>query len=209
MSALPGYIDSVDGVRGLLEPSGLLDFLTVRAGREGYIALLKALAERWWDTTNTFHFPCGEMTVTPTDLTMISGLHFGTCPFVFYDDWRDLPSGHVFRLLGVEPPRHQIYVQRSWIRSCLDPLAGTGALLADAEQTARLVLLMVMGCSFLHTRRDSMNLNILRSLENLSIIGEYDWGGAALGTMYREIGDLSRGAFNSLGGMSFVWEVCI
>ncbi|KDP27014.1 hypothetical protein JCGZ_22089 [Jatropha curcas] len=37
--------------------------------RHNYKDLLGALAERWWDTTNTFHFPWGEMTMTPTDFS--------------------------------------------------------------------------------------------------------------------------------------------
>ncbi|KDP22691.1 hypothetical protein JCGZ_02788 [Jatropha curcas] len=43
-------------------------------GRSSHKELLGALAERWWDTINTFHFAWGEMTMTPTDF---SGL---TCP---------------------------------------------------------------------------------------------------------------------------------
>ena len=86
-------------------------------------------------------------------------------------------------------------------------LGGLDGLMMEADQSARLMILMILGCSFLHTRRDTVNLNILRSLEDLSVIGEYDWGGAALGTMYREMGDLSRGVFHSLGGMHFAWEV--
>lgn len=36
-------------------------------------AILEALAERWHDTTNTFHFSRGEMTVTSLDFTAITG----------------------------------------------------------------------------------------------------------------------------------------
>ena len=80
-------------------------------------------------------------------------------------------------------------------------LSGLESLVVGADQIARLMILMILGCSFLHTRRDMVSMNVLRSLEDLSIISEYDWGGAALGTMYREMGDLSRGVFFSLGGM--------
>ena len=56
--------------------------------------------------------------------------------------------------------------------------------MAEPNHMARLMVMMILGCSFIHTMRDTMNLNVLRSLEDLSIIEEYDWGGAALGTMY-------------------------
>ena len=40
--------------------------------------LLGALVERWWDTTNSFHFSTvGEMTMTPFDFAMITGLGIG------------------------------------------------------------------------------------------------------------------------------------
>ncbi|KAI8530379.1 hypothetical protein RHMOL_Rhmol11G0053600 [Rhododendron molle] len=38
---------------------------------------MTALAERWWDTTNTFHLRFGEMTVTPLDFAAITGLRVG------------------------------------------------------------------------------------------------------------------------------------
>jgi hypothetical protein len=42
------------------------------------LILMCAMSERFWDTTNTFHLPkIGEMTLTPEDFTMISGLSFG------------------------------------------------------------------------------------------------------------------------------------
>ena len=36
-----------------------------------------ALAERWWDTTHTFHFPWGEAGITPLDFTMLAGMSVG------------------------------------------------------------------------------------------------------------------------------------
>lgn len=46
-------------------------------------AVLTALAERWWDTSNNFHFPIGEMTVTPLDFMAITGLRVGGEPIPF------------------------------------------------------------------------------------------------------------------------------
>ena len=34
------------------------------------------LLEWWWDTTNSFHFPWGELTVTPLDYSVICSLRF-------------------------------------------------------------------------------------------------------------------------------------
>ena len=40
--------------------------------------VVRALVKFFWDTTNTFHFPLGEMTVTPADVSLITGLEFST-----------------------------------------------------------------------------------------------------------------------------------
>ena len=192
-----------------MEPSGFMDFLAIAPSRECHGALLKALAERWWDTTNTFHFSYGELTMTPTDLTLITGLHFDPRALEFYDDWRVLSSECMMGLLGFDPPRDSICVPRSWLRERIAALGGLEGLMMEEDQSARLMILMILGCSFLHTRRDTVNLNILRSLGDLAAVGEYDWAGAALGTMYREMSDVSRGIFHSFGGMHFAWEVCI
>ncbi|KAK9912284.1 hypothetical protein M0R45_036154 [Rubus argutus] len=43
------------------------------AGRDRQLVI--ALAERWWDTTHTFHFDnIGEMTMTPKDFSAITGV---------------------------------------------------------------------------------------------------------------------------------------
>ena len=39
-----------------------------------------ALVEQWMDTTHTFHLPFGEMTITPLDFTVITGLSFSGEP---------------------------------------------------------------------------------------------------------------------------------
>src|SRR5687767_12780262 len=48
--------------------------------------VVRALSERFWDTTNTFHFPQCEMTITPLDVAMITGLSFGGDPLHYSDD---------------------------------------------------------------------------------------------------------------------------
>ena len=42
--------------------------------------LIAALAERWFNTTHTFHWSWGEMTMTPLDLFALTGIPAGGCP---------------------------------------------------------------------------------------------------------------------------------
>jgi hypothetical protein len=49
-------------------------------------SLIYALIERWWDTTHTFHFPQGEIGITPLDVTMLTGMSVGRGRAVTFGD---------------------------------------------------------------------------------------------------------------------------
>ena len=44
--------------------------------RSASAVLMQTLAERWWDTTHTFHIADKEMTITPHDFHRMTGLWF-------------------------------------------------------------------------------------------------------------------------------------
>lgn len=60
--------------RALLDRFGFGVFGNPRVVRQNDIRLITALVERWRPETNTFHFSCGEMTITLEDVYMILGL---------------------------------------------------------------------------------------------------------------------------------------
>ena len=88
-----------------------------RAGFGGFMRLLEkstndlvhvyALAERWWDSTNTFHLPFGEMTMTPYDFSMITWLKVGGDRLVM-----DIPFERqhalITALIGGMPPTLEV-----------------------------------------------------------------------------------------------------
>ncbi|KAL7250488.1 hypothetical protein ACSBR1_012491 [Camellia fascicularis] len=48
--------------------------------------LYGALVERWWDTTDSFHFSSiGELTLTPYDFSMLTGLRVGVGSTISFD----------------------------------------------------------------------------------------------------------------------------
>ena len=110
-------------------------------------------------------------------------------------------------LLGVVPSRASCYVTRIWVRDRLSAHAAGAYSLYTPTQAARLCMLLIVRCSFWHTRRDTINLSILLSLEDMSIVDEYNWGGAMLCAMYQEMSDFSRGVVTSFGGTYVIWEV--
>ena len=67
------------------------------------LQFLLALAERFWDTTCTFHFPgIGEVMLTPYDFSVITGLRLGGERIHVNDS---LTSTEIKKLLGVVPSK--------------------------------------------------------------------------------------------------------
>ncbi|KDP22958.1 hypothetical protein JCGZ_01783 [Jatropha curcas] len=59
--------------------------------------------------------------------------------------------------------------------------------------------------TFLGAWKEKFNPSILRSLENMAHLEEYDWAGAILSRMYDDMCDLSRGHCK-LSGTYYFWE---
>ncbi|GMP46176.1 hypothetical protein CsSME_00014435 [Camellia sinensis var. sinensis] len=72
------YMDLPDGVRQIIDDAGFSLFCMGLSHLMASITLLGALVERWWDTTNSFHFSTtGDMAVTLYDFAMLTGLEVG------------------------------------------------------------------------------------------------------------------------------------
>ncbi|KAI8574623.1 hypothetical protein RHMOL_Rhmol01G0368500 [Rhododendron molle] len=83
-SSLALYIGLPQRVRDLVDAASFREFIqTLTTPVRNEHAVLVALTERWRDTTNTFHLPPGEMTVTPTDFAAITGLRVRGDPIPF------------------------------------------------------------------------------------------------------------------------------
>ncbi|KDP30576.1 hypothetical protein JCGZ_16950 [Jatropha curcas] len=159
-------------------------------GRSNYKELLCALAERWWDTTNTFHFSWGELTLTPADFSVITGIPFGIRPIELYDDWRtEVSPDRMVELIGIDLPQivesgsatPALSIFRHWL-SLQAPGIYTRYRRGEltATQVARFTLLLLFASTFWSNRKEKFNPSILKSLENLAHLEEYDWAGAIL-----------------------------
>jgi Plant mobile domain len=190
-------------VRELVEAAGFGPFVqllgVVRVDR----AVLTALTERWWDTTNTFHFRFGEMTITPLDFAAITGLRVGGDPIpydsslVFDDTALRWFLGRVPRHSGGMATYGQFVVY--WNHEPRDDV--------EAAQMARAYLLYLFGASLFPNRRSRVHLCYLAGLVDLRAAGRFDWGGSALCTLYCFLGAASRGVGNTVGGYWRVVEV--
>ncbi|KAF6146299.1 hypothetical protein GIB67_008183 [Kingdonia uniflora] len=79
------WIARYSTLKRLVDNMGFKVFLSIKA-RNSTNRLIHALVERWWPSTHTFHFPCGELDFTPLDFVMLTGLFFGMGLEVPYDD---------------------------------------------------------------------------------------------------------------------------
>ncbi|KAF8408642.1 hypothetical protein HHK36_004705 [Tetracentron sinense] len=124
---------------------------------------LLALMERWFDETNTFHFPYFEMGITPTDFVMLTGIRFGGTPLRL----RRINKARIMDLMGVPPENRaasnkDIFdrgqkVKVVWLRASL---VGLDSLTFDDPEfpfVMRRLLLYIFGQCFFPEDRSSVD----------------------------------------------------
>ncbi|KAF6171153.1 hypothetical protein GIB67_013296 [Kingdonia uniflora] len=72
-------------LKKLVDGMGFADFCSINAGNLDN-RLIHALVERWWPSTHTFHFHCGELGFRPLDFVMLTGISFGRGRELSYDE---------------------------------------------------------------------------------------------------------------------------
>ncbi|KAL7193451.1 hypothetical protein ACSBR2_025127 [Camellia fascicularis] len=146
-------------------------------------ALLGALVERWWDTTNSFHFSsAGEMMMTLYDFSMITGLGVEGDPIPFDMDMGQWKAAWIY-LLRASPPLYRLVtVQYSWFlehfRKSQPETQG------EVEQCTQGSLMYLLGTTLFANKWNTVGLYLLRALVTLPWVRFYDWGGAGLTILY-------------------------
>ncbi|KAK9934971.1 hypothetical protein M0R45_022090 [Rubus argutus] len=77
----------------------------------------------------------------------------------------------------------------------------------DVDRLARVFILCLIGSTLCAGRTNTVNLYYLPCLKNLDEIGTFNWGGAGLSCLYRNMDSLSRGKCQSIGGYWRAWEL--
>ncbi|CDP20769.1 unnamed protein product [Coffea canephora] len=186
---------------------GLGDFLSHLPVADRDRKLPVALAERWWDSTNSFHLPFGEMTLTPLDFTCITGVAVGGLPIPWDYNVRE-NTNYINEQLGWVPAFASAGAIR--VTDILSFYKDKAIDENDDVQLAhltRVFFLYMLGCTLLSNTAKTIHLCCLPALEDVDRIGDYNWGGAGMATLYRFMSAVSRQRTKSLGGYSFVWEV--
>nr|XP_027075774.1 protein MAIN-LIKE 2-like [Coffea arabica] len=186
--------------------AGFGDFLSHLPLADRDRKLPVALAERWWDSTNSFHLPFGEMTLTPLDFTCITGVAVGGLPIPWDYNVRE-NANYIKEQLGWVPTFASAGAIR--VTDILSFYKDKAIDENDDVQLAHLTrafFLHMLGRTLLSNTAETINLCCLPALEDVDRIGDYNWGGAGMATLYRFMSAVSRRLTKSLGGYSFVWE---
>ncbi|XP_034198049.1 uncharacterized protein LOC117613549 [Prunus dulcis] len=168
--------------------------------------LLMALAERWWDTTHTFHLDeVGELTMTPKDFSAITGLPVSG-KSLQYDMEAHTKTEEVVRLFG--DPIRSILNAKMKYRDIVNLYKRWKPQTPEQEdQLTRVFILAVLGSSLCNDKSDSVYLYYMPSLAKIEEIKDYNRGGAGLACLYLSMDALSRGLVASTGGYWRAWEV--
>jgi len=198
---LPGAVKEKVKAAGFAEFANLL----ARRGRRDK-HLLTALAERWWDTTHTFHLDeVGELTMTPKDFSAITGLP--VCgKRLKYDMEAHKNTKEVVRLFG--NPIASIINSKIKYRDIVDKYElWKPQTPVQEDQLTRVFILALIGSTICNDKSDSVYLYYMPSLAKVDEIKDYNWGGAGLSCLYLSMDAISRRIVSSSGGYWRAWEV--
>ncbi|KAG9444280.1 hypothetical protein H6P81_015620 [Aristolochia fimbriata] len=163
--------------------------------------LITSLVERWRNETNTFHLANGEMTITLEDVDVFLGLRVDefTVTGLTRGDWMELARV----LLGVEIPPGSFQGGRlslSWIRGrflfCFDDVPEE----VIQQHTQAYLLHLVGSTIFSDGSARGVHMAYLTLFEDFDTAGRYNWGGATLVFLYRELAKACHTRVVSIAG---------
>ncbi|MFQ6654101.1 hypothetical protein Gotur_025208 [Gossypium turneri] len=171
-----------------LELAGFGSVASIRSSNLRF-DLLSALVERWHPETHTFHFPCGECTVTLEDVALQLGLPIDRNPVREVSLFTDL-AALCYQLLEDSPGDGESYfscIKFTWLKAKIGQLSATATeaeLMCDARAY---IMHIVEGVLMPDANGDKVHLMYLPLLADLSTVSSYSWGFAVLAVLYREL----------------------
>ncbi|XP_065863833.1 uncharacterized protein [Euphorbia lathyris] len=170
---------------------------------------LRALCERWVDSTHTFHLSFGEMTISPRDFSLLTGLRGSSTPVPFHFDLMQ-PRVDLARLAALIGPGVCLGA-----RSTPAKFISTASLLSrrdfcetdDTDLAVRSFLVYTLSETIFHTKGGKVHAGLIQALSDLDTAASYDWAGAGLAFLYKFL-DLTCRKRKDFGGYTFallVW----
>ncbi|MFQ6656210.1 hypothetical protein Gotur_026418 [Gossypium turneri] len=171
-----------------LELAGFGSVALIRSS-DLHFDLLSALVERWRPETYTFHFPCGECTVTLEDVALQLGIPIDGSPVTGVSLFTD-PAALCYQLLGDSPGNGESYffgIKFTWLKAKIGQLSATateGELMCAA---GAYIMHIVRGVLMPDANGDNVHLMYVPLLADLSTASSYSWGSDVLAVLYREL----------------------
>ncbi|KAH1031315.1 hypothetical protein J1N35_043489 [Gossypium stocksii] len=163
--------------------------------------LISALVERWRPETHTFHFPCGECTVTLEDVALQLGLPIDGSPVTGVSAIAD-PFALCHSLLGVSPDDDEENLSGlkfTWLKARFEHLSAN-ATEVDLMCAARAYIMHIIGGVLMPDAKNSrVHIMYLPLLADLSNARSYSWGFTVLAVLYRELCRTTKPATVDLG----------
>ncbi|GMP70779.1 hypothetical protein CsSME_00029484 [Camellia sinensis var. sinensis] len=214
IAARDWYAEFPGAVRHIMDQAGFGAFCRGLSRLTASRPLLAALAERWWDTTDSFHLSAtGDMTMTPYDFSMLTGIGVGGDPIPFDTDMDEWTAAQIHLLGDVPPLACPSFVRYSWfeVQFRVQPALVEEALMTPeaVERYARGFLMFLLGTTIFADRANTVPFCLLSALVDVRQILHYDWGGATLATLYGYMSSASRGSGQLLGGYWRAWELWV
>lgn len=177
--------------------------------------LLSAFVERWHSDTSSFHLPFGEMTITLDDVYMllhlpIMGNYYRGAPSgVSIDDAIVLAQRYlgVSRTEAIAEVRTGPYYRFEWLEEIVQLHSGPGG---DPDIATRAYLLLLLSYSiFTRKTGERAEARWPRLIGDLTSVGQYAWGAAALVHLYDELNFSSLQTSKALSGYPSLLQVQI
>ncbi|XP_073153382.1 serine/threonine-protein phosphatase 7 long form homolog [Henckelia pumila] len=176
--------------------------------------LITALVERWRRETYTFHFRCGEATITLQDVSIIWGLSIDGEHVSGVDDSHKVGEWqHIcLNLLGFTPLASYFkgghFSMTALYEHCISIHIEDNSSEVDVVKYSRCVALMIIGGIMLPDYKGgSARLIFLQLLRNIDRIKSYNWGGAVLAFLYRELCNATRIGKSIISGPLLILQI--
>ena len=177
-------------------------------------SLLTVLGERWWDTTHTFHWSWGELTITPEDVFALTGLPFGGEILAPNARRRITPAG-LRAALGWLPGRiisdgipHSVMVHHIE-DECERVRGGHEMTRQEVRQLSRCYLLLIFHDFFCVRGGDNMRVWWLPYLRFFDLLYTHAWGGYVLAVLYESMDLICRHMELNHRGFTTLWDVIV
>lgn len=194
-------------VKEIVNQTVFKDFMTIQTHQNIDRQVVVALAERWWDSTNTFHLPLGEVTLTPLDYYILTEFPFTTKRFPNNKNFWVQEKDKIKELIGLKTP-YCPSTPFTWILEIFkNTLPFTLDIGKNFLKLARVFIwYMIKNCIFIEAK-SKVHEKHLAYMEDLSGLKRFNWGGAVLSLIYIGMCDPSRNILESILGYSLVWHV--